>query len=259
MGENNFQLSREGHERLRVKTPFPVSQNVWASFVLEIFQEFVTPPEHLNQYRHNGRYVNRNPNSYDEIADGQALGYIHAYLPHGMRSRGERSLGREDVSGLIHVPEKRLFYLEQIEADLSENPKSRAALLDRLKQINAETISYLLNELMEVPRRTIFKNVKTTKELRDRFGENIAERGLFSGYYNNPGETPVREYEIGKIPIGKLPLYMRGQNLNFLRTQTCLDFLRDLDMVLGTDRELRPVVDMLQIPAVMNQKYSSGY
>ena len=253
MAESGFEITYEGRERLWIRTPISVYQNVWSSFVFQIFPEFQLPPEHMSQSRHKGRYINRNPEGYDEIADGQTLGYIHAYLPHG-----ERSKGRQGVNGLVHVPEKRIFYLEQIEADLSENPRSRGALLNELKQIHAETVGYLLTQLMDVPGRTEFRDVKTTKELRDKLAENFASIGLLSGCYNNPGEPPIRDYEIGKIPIRKLPLNMKGGNLDFLRTQTCLDFLRDLDNVLREDRELKELgpVNMLQIPLVMREKYS---
>ncbi len=249
MSEPNFQLSKEGNERLRVKTPFPVCQNVWSSFVFEIFPQFVTPIEQMSQGRHNKKYLNRRE-EYDEIADGQILGYVHAYLPHL-----ERTDGRIDVNGLIHVPEKRVFYLEQIEADLSENQRSRTALLGRLKQVHSETVGYLLNELICARKTTPYRNVKTTKELRDTLGQHLVEIDLFHGFYTDFGNPNWRfASEINKIPIGELLLFMRG-DVDNLRGQTCLDFLRDLDAVLIEDRELTPI-DLLQIPSVMGEKYS---
>lgn len=249
MSEINFQLSKEGNERLRVKTPFPVSQNVWSSFVFEIFPEFVTPPEHLIQVRSNKRYLNRR-NEYDEISDGQVLGYVHAYLP-----QLERTPRKADVNGLIHVPEKRTFYLEQIEADLSQNQGTRTALLSRLRQVHSETFGYLLNELMCAQKTTPYRNVKTIKELRDTLGQHLVKINLLQGSYTDYGNPNWRfASEINRIPLGELPLFMRG-DVDNLRGQTCLDFLRDLDNVLREDRELTPI-DLLQIPLVMRERYS---
>ncbi len=250
MTEQGFQFTKEGSEILNIKTPFPVNQNVWASFMLDIFPQFQIPPEHMTRHRHNGRYLNRKTD-FDEIADGQILGYIHGYLPHG-----ERSHGRVGVSGLVHVPEKRIFYLEQIQADLEENPRSRISLLDSLNRVQAETISYLLNQLMDVQKVTTYKDVKTTKELRDRFGKTLADIDLLKGYYSDYEKPRICADEIDKIPIGKLPLFIRDQDVDFLRSQTCLDFLRNLDDVAREDRELNPIDLLLQIPALMNQKYS---
>jgi hypothetical protein len=243
-----FECYPEGREKVWIKTPFPVCQNVWSSFVFEIFPEFVTSLERIHQRRHNMRYLNRR-SEYDEIADGQVLGYIHAYLPHL-----ERTGGRVDANGLVHVPDNRTFYLEQIQADLEENPRIRTALLNSLTQVHAETVSYLLNQLMDVPKETCYKDVKTTKELRDTLGQHLVEIDLLKGSYTDYGNPNWRfASEINRIPIGELPLFMRG-DVDNLRGQTCLDFLRDLDSVLREDRELTPI-DLLQIPAIMNQKY----
>lgn len=243
-----FEFVRTGNERLWVKTPFPVALNVWSSFVFNIFPEFQVPPENNYQDRHNGKYLNRQ-NEFDEIADGQVLGYVHAYLPH-LR---ERKIGRVEFDGLIHVPDKRILYLDQIQADLEENPRQRRAQLEGLRQVHSELVGYLLNQLIDVPKNC---RAKTTKELRDTFGKNLAQNGLLTGYFTDYGEKDwISTGSLDVIPIGKLPLYMRGQDLDFLRSQTCLDFLRDLDSVLEKDRELT-FADTLQIPGVMAQKYS---
>lgn len=255
MSEPKFDFAKEGNDRLQVRTPVPVCQNVWASFVFEIFPRFQVPLEHMSKDRLNGRYLNRRPNNVDEIADGQAGDYYrHAYVPHT-----ERSERRQGVNGLIHVPEKRIFYLEQIEADLSENSRSRIALLNGLKQVHAETIEYLLGELIQAPKNARFKDVKTTKELRDRLGLNFAKVGLLDGSYNPHREPYISAGEIKEIPMGQLPLYMHDLNMqkdaDVLRSQTTLDFLRDLDLTLREDKELAPM-DLLQIPIVMREKYS---
>lgn len=145
----------------------------------------------------------------------------------------ERGQGKVGVTGLIHVPDNRVFYLEQIQADLEENPRTKAALLDSLKQVHAETVGYLLNELMNIPKTTTYKNVKTTKELRDVFSQELVKIGLFDGYSSDYGNRDsCSAAYLHHILIGKLPLFMGGQNI---------DFLRDLDGVLKEDRELGPM------------------
>lgn len=237
-----FGLNRVKDEQLWVKTPFPVPQNVWADFVFQIFPEFQIPIKHSSLHRYQGRHINRR-RDYDEIADGQVNAYIHAYLPHCQRREG-----MVHDFGVVHVPDIRAFYLEQIQADLEENPRARSALLESLRQVHVETVSYLLNELMNVSKVAHYQDVKTTKELRDVFGKKLAKIGLIRGCYTPYGQISH------EIPIGELPLYMNGENINFLQSQTCLDFLRDLDSVFGIDRELQPM-EILGVQLAMNQRY----
>jgi len=245
-----FEVSRV-EAKAYVKTPFPVCQNVWADFVMKIFPDFVVPPEQMHRNYYHGKHLNR-MSKYDEIADGQGgYYYRHAYLPHGDRYFP----GRVEVSGLIHVPNCRISYLNQIQAGLEENPRSRTALLDSIRQVNAETIGYLIKQLIQAPGTTTFRDVKTARGLRDVFGKELARSELLDGCYNDPGSTYINAYAIDQIPIGQLPLSMKGQNIDFLRSQTCLDFLRDLDDIVIGDVELTKT-DLAQIPEAIKKRYS---
>jgi len=251
MNEPVFQVLYEGDDRLRVKTPFPVTQNVWSNFVLEIFPDLIRPPQNQAEGTAFSKYLNRRTD-YDEISEGQVFGYVHAYIP-----KLERTPTRSDVTGLIHVPEKRKFYLEQIEADLTENPKTRVALLNRLQQIHSETVEFLVDRLMKSSTNPgESPKVTSTKELRDYLGEQFFKANLLQGHFTDYGDPNwIYARDIDKLPIGKLPLFMRGKNIDNLRTQTCLDFLRNLDTILEQDRPLN-LATLMYIPFNLLNMYS---
>ena len=66
-----FEFHKEGDERANIKTPFPVTQNVWGFFMREMLNPLFVDKQGKDGV--NGRvYLNRWENEpVDELAQGQ--------------------------------------------------------------------------------------------------------------------------------------------------------------------------------------------
>ncbi|HLC53071.1 MAG TPA: hypothetical protein VJK03_00870 [Candidatus Nanoarchaeia archaeon] len=136
---------REGHEKLWVKTPFPVNNLVWNFFVKEIFPELERPKDISEETRaklnhHGEKYLNRQKDDCAEIADGQyGFYWTHAYLPDDCRAKG----ALHDW-GVIIVPEQQTAYIDAIAENLQAENKRHVQTLDAMLVTHRQTVFRLL-------------------------------------------------------------------------------------------------------------------
>lgn len=208
-------------ERVWVRTPFPVTQNVWANFVFRLL-DVDRANEHGVSISKKTVYLNRWENEpVDEIAQGQYGSgretFKHAYLPHCER----QGLNVHDW-GLIHVPVSRDFYLDQIEAELDESPKTHSALLKRLNSIQQRTVGQIFERFFE----EMAKMPNEVEVLRQNLIERLKSPGILPSQVGHYKQT--ENYRLGEFPV--FPAYIKDNN--HLVSQTALDFIRNLDGVL---------------------------
>ncbi len=222
----NFQCVREDAQKLWVRTPFPVSHNVWGFFVKEIFPRFsidrakvpVVSSELRNAMERWGhekhKYLVREKNkdgSYKScIADGEKLRWTHADLPDDKRA----GLAVHDW-GLIYIPNPAQFrYLDSLTYDLTERSNSRTELLYCLNQDEQNTIQGLLLKL----KRALEEHPQTIVELRKKV------IGVYGDFPWMLADYQTRE----TLGIGKLPLTSQTP-MDTIKGQTELDFYWNLD------------------------------
>ncbi len=106
-------MRREGEQKLWVRTPYPVTSNVWNFFVKTIFPQF----NPTNDIRHSERYINDAPEMHRaELADGQyGVYHTHAYLPYD-----ERGPIKKAQWGVIYVPREDSHYIDKVRESLAK-------------------------------------------------------------------------------------------------------------------------------------------
>lgn len=231
MAESGFECVREDAQKLWVRTPFPVSQNVWSSFAFDVFPQFNTYAGNaVNDKRQidpNTRYLNRilaeDGMPVDEIADGQyGFYWVHGRLPHDKRA----NLGIDNW-GMIQVPDNQTFYLDQIQRDYSKHPRMWQGLLEDIKVDHEKT----LEELFAVFRGELSSPwlYSSTGTLHLRDGLTLVIAGCSNTFM--PPYIPrqaKKEESVRKIYLGELPMFCYSPK-DVLRAQTAIDFLRDFD------------------------------
>ena len=226
----NFELSREGANKLWVGTPFSVSRNAWGFFVKDwVFPGFYIsepPVEGVDTWPSGGdigrwgecRYLLRdvNPDLSEKwkLTDGEKGNYwTHAELPDDQRSGLNTSCW-----GVIYIPHPcQVHYLSVIESGLGPASVQRRSYcqeeLEKLISTERATLEGLFRELQQVssfdpqPKNTLeFRNAMTVRR----------------GY--------LKEHRIGKLPMTYSSLC---QNIpcqqNIFTGQIELDFFRTLD------------------------------
>ncbi|MDP2924918.1 MAG: hypothetical protein Q8N99_00950 [Nanoarchaeota archaeon] len=250
---DGFEFVAEGNEKLWMRTPYPVTHNVWDYFALDIFPEFdVDRANKLSgrdpPAKSGDRYLNRilyQDKDVAEIADGQEGEYFrHAWLPDDKR----RGLDIHDW-GLILVPSEFELYLDKIEAGFHKNPEEKRKTLYRRASQERTTLEKLFAN---------FHKVLTS---------NLIPGGLYA--CNDTTINDIRKFreELVKCFDSRLALYIRGDfgkvpyfnksisSYRALERQTSLDFMRNLDDVLL--QEMR--FENINSPARISSKMYSMY
>lgn len=234
MAENGFECVREEgvDNKLWVRTPFPVTHNVWGFFVKDIFPRFSIDKAKFSYYDSNllnamerwkdprHRYLVREINSDETlkscIADGEGFRWTHADLPD---DKDKRAGLRVHDWGLIYIPHPaQVGYLDEIAGDLNGEFSGRTELLSQINQQERDTMEGLLLKL----KGALEEHPQTIDELRRRV---IGVYGSFPWMNSDYANTKL--FEIGKLPLtSKNPM-------NTVEGQTKLDFYRNLDYVLN--------------------------
>lgn len=232
---SSFELSRENEQKLWIKTPFPVTHNVWGFFVKDIFPRFSidkykvpiindlleramerwTNPE----FKYLVRERNEDGTYKSCIADGEGFKWTHADLPDDKRD------GLNVYNwGLIYIPNPAQFgYLDFISDNLIQNSSPMCELLSDTYQKEIKTMKGLLLKLKNV----LEERPQTIEELRKKV------LGLYGGF---PWMTilDIKTNTNKPLGIGELPLTSQHP-LNTIEGQSELDFYRELDALLSPD------------------------
>ncbi|MFH1358867.1 MAG: hypothetical protein ABIH37_03205 [archaeon] len=241
MGEFEFFRATE-NDRLWVTTPFAVSQDPWASFILNLFEDpeivsgrgIRTFPHRVTPYSYSSTprtfYLNRwETEPVDEIANGQfGQYYKYLYLPHVHRADL-----RVSNNGLIDAANP--FYLDRLQARIEDAPRSATVLLEHLNDVHKGVLERLLGGLGKLTLDTR-PPIGQTEELRRKMLEFAVEGEMLPSYYLKYGSP----WDQDNIPlVGNYPAsvhYILGKDE--LTYMTTIGFLRDLDVMIGRDTTL---------------------
>jgi hypothetical protein len=239
MSNRLFECIREDgvKTKLWVKTPFPITHNVWGFFVKDIFPKFSMPEPQFSRLKQNDcilknsagrwdfrehKYLVREKNengSYKScIADGEDFRWTHADLPDDKRN------GLEIHNwGLVYIPnEIQSRYLDSISELLTQNPEQMSDILSNINQLERDTMRGLLTKLKGI----LEKRPSSLEELRKE------SMGLYGDFPWMLANYQTRE----TLEIGKLPLTSKNP-MNTIEGQTELDFYRNLDDLFRPEPE----------------------